>query len=80
MERAWERAVDALEPRQRLVLWQDRDGPVFIQVLEVDPHYDGETNENMRVAMSELAAYPSKGIGTIADGLHTIAARLESTT
>jgi hypothetical protein len=77
---AWGEAVAALGPNQRLVLWTD-GGPEWVQVLEPEPpHCEHESEDTMRPKLSRLAAYPSKGLGDLADTLREVAATLRAET
>jgi len=77
LDEAWAEAVSALEPDQRLVLWQDKDGPQWVQVLAPEPPAcDHETEDTMRPKVTRLAAYPSKGLGNLVTELHDLARSL----
>jgi hypothetical protein len=80
LETAWADAVAALGPNQRLVLWQDKDGPQWVQVLAPEPPACEHEDEQMRPAVSRLAAYPSKGLGDLVAELIDLTATLRGKT
>ena len=77
---AWDEAVAALGPHQRLVLWTN-GGPEWVQVLEPEPpHCEHESEGTMRPKLSRLGAYPSKGLGDLTATLREVAATLRAET
>ena len=74
LDAAWKAAEAALPEGTRLVLWQDKDGPQYLQVLapsEPDCEHDDDT---MKPIAARLAAYPSKGLGDLVGAFRSIAA------
>jgi hypothetical protein len=72
LREAWDEAEQALGPRQRLVMWTEKDAPVYVQVTEPED----DTDDLMVPVLTDLAAYPSQGLGDIAESLKTVAKRL----
>jgi len=79
LDAAWAAAEAALGPQQRLVMWQDREGPIYVQVLEPEPPACEHEDENtMAPVITRLAAYPSKNLGNLVEELHSVAAQLQA--
>ena len=76
LDAAWAEVVNALGPTQRIVLWAEKDGPQYAQVLAPSEPTCEHDEDTMRPVLTRLAAYPSKGLGNLVAELRALAATL----